>query len=153
MNLGDYDLGDDVVFYVQAVDTAGSVSNATAGPTYDVYEDEAAPAVASGNMVQLGGEVGFYAETITVAGPTYQVGSVYAIRVEATVDGEDPGVVLFFRIRSQTLLQTVIDGITASLAAIREAVWKRVQPANPDADAMEDIKTGVDDLEFTGREG
>lgn len=153
MFLGDYDIDDDLFFYVQAVDTGGSVINATALPGYDIYENETAPAVASGTMALLGAEVGYYAETITLAAATYTAGRSYSIRITAPVDGETPGVLLFFRIRSQTLLQTMIDAITASLAAIREAVWKRIQPANPDADAMEDIKTDTDNLEFTGREG
>jgi len=137
MNLGDYQQDDDLVFAVQCVDTGGSAAASAPVPSYRIYRDEVAAAVATGNMAQLDGQTGFYAETVALAAATFADGR-YSIRVSATVDGETPAVVLFFRVGDPTTaFQT----------------WQQDKADHQDNSIMGDIATDVDELSFTGQEG
>lgn len=140
--LADLEIGDDLTFYVQAVDTGGSASDAFPDVVdYRIYREEVAAAVAVGVMAHLDAQVGMYAETVTLANPPYPAGQ-YVIRITATVDGETPATLLYFRILDPSLADEVA-----------ETVWKRQQPAVTDPGAMEDIKTDTDAMEFQSREG
>lgn len=82
-------LGETLHFDVVTHDPSdGSVSNADAAPTFEVYEEDTDTAILTGQtMTQRGAIVGNYRGTVAcTSGNGFEIGKWYSVIVEATVD-------------------------------------------------------------------
>jgi hypothetical protein len=97
-------IGDNLTFSICTHDAdTGALTDASAPPTYRVYEDETATAILTGTMATLdpGLTTGFYTELIactTALG--FDNGKSYTIYIEATVDGIVGGITFAFTVPS-----------------------------------------------------
>ncbi len=94
-------IGDNLTFTICTHDPdTGVLTDADAVPTYRVYEDETAVAIATGTMSKLddANTTGFYAETLAVlAANGYADGKTYTIYIAATVDSDTGGIAFSFK--------------------------------------------------------
>jgi hypothetical protein len=124
---GEVTLGDNLTFSICTHDPdTGVLTDADAVPSYRVYEDETAVAIASGVMAKLddANTTGFYSELLactTLAG--YEIGKSYNVYIQATVDGDTGGISYSFTVRDvKALMVAALDTDTyAELAAVPAA--------------------------------
>lgn len=94
-------IGNTLVFSVTTHDPdTGILTDASADPTYRVYEEETVIPILTGNMAKLDdlNTTGFYAASITcTAALGFEDGKSYTIYIEATVDGILGGITYGFR--------------------------------------------------------
>lgn len=95
-------LGNYLTFSVCTHDPATAIlTDADSDPSYRIYEDETAGAIATGTMSKLDdvNTIGFYTERVactTLAG--FEVGKSYTVYIEATVLGSTGGICYSFRV-------------------------------------------------------
>ena len=83
--VGSWDIGDTLVFAVQTVDNQGTLSDATSGPDFRIYEDESGTPLVTGTMTLLdsAGTTGLYSASVPLdAIDGFQQSHAYAIYIE-----------------------------------------------------------------------
>lgn len=79
----------------------GALTDASAAPTYRIYEDETGTPILTGTMAKLddAGTLGFYTELIACTTANgFEAGKSYTIYIEATVDGITGGIAYAFTV-------------------------------------------------------
>jgi len=94
-------IGDNLVFSVCTHDPdTGVLTDASAVPSYRIYEDETAVPILTGNMAKLDdvNTTGFYTEMIAcTAANGFEHGKTYTVYIEATVDLDTGGISFSFK--------------------------------------------------------
>jgi hypothetical protein len=117
-------IGDNLTFSICTHDPdTGVLTNADGNPTYRIYEDDTATAIANGTMATLdaGTTTGFYVKKIACSSPTYTAGKSYSIYIEATVDSEKGGICYGFKARDKDIsVADIIAGIADGSYDLKE---------------------------------
>ena len=115
MYLGIYSIKDKIYFRANTVNQAGSAADATSGPTFTVYRNDASSAAKTGSMSKVGSKTGHYEGNFTATG--FSTGQHF-ILIEATVDGQTPKAHFSFQMMEdeQSVLETFTDIETIAAA-------------------------------------
>ena len=95
-------LSGNLVFSITTHDPdTGVLTDADSAPSYRIYEDETAVAMATGTMAKLDdtNTTGFYTELLAcTTGNGYAINKNYTVYIQATVDGDTGGIAFVFRV-------------------------------------------------------
>lgn len=116
--LGSWKIDDWLTFYCNThrADT-GAATDADAVPSYRIYEDETAAAIATGNLVLLdnANTTGFYSERVQLLAATgFEKGRQYTVYISATVNAVTGTIHHTFQIEAEVDANTV-SGVVASV--------------------------------------
>jgi len=112
-------LGKNLTFTLQSFDTSGSPVDTDSLPTYSIYEDETATAIATGTMAKLddSGTTGFYSEQIAVTSANgFEIWKSYTIRYSAAISGTSVSSVDTFNVVQTALSATTTTGALTTVA-------------------------------------
>jgi len=95
MSLGIFSVNDTIYFRVNVVNSQGSATDASSGPTFTVYEKGSSTALTNGTMSKIGSKTGYYEGSFEA---TSFNTNQHFILVEATVGSITPNAQISFQI-------------------------------------------------------
>lgn len=118
MYLGTWQIDDVLTFYLNTLTAAtGAATDASSGPTYRVYEDEASTPILTGTMALLDSTntAGFYSEQIALTSANgFEVGKQYAIYMEWVVALVTQATHHTFQVEHQAIITSAATTVNAA---------------------------------------
>lgn len=142
--LGILEIDDYLTFYCNTHDPdTGVATDASAAPTYRVYEDETGTPILTGSMALLdtANTTGFYSERIQLtAANGFEEGKCYCIYITATVDSDTGTTHRTFQIKAAPATAAALTTVDTVVDAI-----KTVTDNLPNSGALSDLATILTD--------
>lgn len=142
--LGKFQIDDVLTWYANTTDPSdGSATDASAGPTWRIYEEETATPILTGTMSLLDSTntAGFYSEQVTLSTANgFEEGKSYGIYMEATVAGITGAAHHHFKVEAvPATVATILSALGIIVGAVNDAA---ATTTDWDTDGFTEATTG-----------